>query len=362
MGAPDRLFAELRARFQEARSVLDFEALRNDVVAGEKEMSSPDFWSDQNHARKRSQEVAQKKALVESWESFENDLQAAQDLLLEAPEGDPWITETHQALEKRLQILEVSTLFTGSFDDHDAIVSVRAGAGGTDAADWASMLLRMIVRFAEREHWEVEVLEESLAEEAGIKSAMIAVRGLRAYGYLQNEAGVHRLVRISPFDAEKMRHTSFAQIEVIPEIDDIEEKNIEIDPKDLRIDTFMAGGHGGQSVNTTYSAVRVTHIPTNIVVSCQNERSQQQNREVAMRVLKSRLFQQLALERKEKIDDLRGGHVSADWGNQIRSYVLHPYKMVKDHRTDYETQDVAGVLDGDIMAFIEAHLRLKAKQ
>ncbi|MFA6522389.1 MAG: peptide chain release factor 2 [Patescibacteria group bacterium] len=354
-------FADLRARFENARSVLDFDALKTAVAEGDAIMSSPDFWKDQETARRVSQEVAQKKDVLDRWNTFADDLELTEELAKEAGEEDASLVQTFSDLEARLKLLEVETLFTGEYDDHGAIVSFHAGAGGTDASDWAQMLMRMILKYAERKNWDVEILEQSLAEEAGLKSATISVRGHLAYGFLKGESGVHRLVRISPFDAEKMRHTSFAQIEVIPEIDEVEGKNFEIDPKDLRIDTYMAGGHGGQSVNTTYSAVRITHIPTQTVVTCQNERSQQQNREVAMRVLKSRLLLQLIEERKEKIDDLKGAHKSAEWGSQIRSYVIHPYKMVKDHRTDYETQDVDAVLGGDLDAFAEAYLRMKAR-
>jgi len=323
-------------------------------------MESADFWSDQEHAREVSKQAADLPSELETWESFLQEIRDLKEMAeLAQTEGEESfaeeIAQKLEILEKRFTKLEFATLFSGPYDDKPAIIAIHAGSGGTDSMDWAQMLYRMIARFAEQRNWEVQVLSESLGEEAGIKSLTLRVSGRYAYGYLKSEAGVHRLVRISPFDAEKMRHTSFALIEVIPELDDLAE--IEIDPKDLRIDTYLSSGKGGQSVNTTYSAVRIVHIPTNITITCQNERSQQQNKETAMKILKSRLHQlQVEAQQKEKAD-LRGEYQSAEWGNQIRSYVLHPYKMVKDHRTEYETQDVQAVLDGDLEPFMEAYLR-----
>jgi peptide chain release factor 2 len=265
-------------------------------------------------------------------------------------------------LEEQFSVMEFQMLLSGEFDSRNAILSLHAGAGGTDANDWAAMLLRMYTRFAESHGWTVELLEESRGEEAGFKSVTISIKGRFAYGWLKSEHGVHRLVRISPFDAEKMRHTTFALCEVLPEFDEVDEKAIEIDPEDLRIDTFMSSGKGGQSVNTTYSAVRITHIPTNTVVTCQNERSQLQNRETAMRVLKSKLYRLMVEARASKISDVKGEHKTAAWGNQIRSYVLHPYKMVKDHRTDVETTDSEAVLNGDLKLFMEAYLRKSVEE
>ena len=246
-------------------------------------------------------------------------------------------------------------LLNGPYDKSNAIIGVHAGSGGTEAQDWAAMLVRMIMRFCEKQGWQTRIIDESKGAEAGYKSITFEVKGRYAYGYLKSEHGVHRLVRISPFDAEKMRHTSFALVEVLPEID--ESIKIELDPKDIRIDTFMSGGHGGQSVNTTYSAVRIVHIPSGISVSCQNERSQQQNKETAMKVLKAKLYRLEQEKMAKEKQELRGEYKSAEWGNQIRSYVLHPYHMIKDHRTEYESSDPEGVLEGDLLPLSESYLR-----
>ena len=262
------------------------------------------------------------------------------------------------ALEQELASLEVVALLSGEFDDHPAILEVHAGEGGTDSQDWAEMLLRMYLRWAERRSFKAEIVEATEGEEAGIKSATVTIEGRFAYGLLATERGVHRLVRISPFDAAKRRHTSFASIDVTPEVE--EDVEVEIGPDDLRIDTYRSSGAGGQHVNVTDSAVRITHLPTGIVVSCQNERSQMQNRAVAMRILKSRLLARAHEEREAEIRALAGEKRDIGFGSQIRSYVLHPYQMVKDHRTGTEVGNVQSVLDGDIGRFIEAELRRKS--
>ena len=263
-----------------------------------------------------------------------------------------------EAIEAELTTLEVRALLGDEFDDHPAILEVHAGEGGTDSQDWAEMLLRMYQRWAERNGFKIQLVDLAPGEEAGIKGATLTVEGRYAYGLLAAERGVHRLVRISPFDAAKRRHTSFASVDVTPEVE--EDVDIEVDPDDLRIDTYRSSGAGGQHVNVTDSAVRITHLPTGIVVSCQNERSQMQNRQVAMRILKSRLLVRAREEREAEMAALRGEKRDIGFGSQIRSYVLHPYQMVKDHRTGLETGNVQGVLDGDIQPFIEAELRRKA--
>jgi peptide chain release factor 2 len=324
-------------------------------------MSSPDFWNHQEHAQKVSKQAADLRSELETWQQFQQEVEELLELTeLDDPEMEDEIRSKLVDLKDRFAKMEFATLFAGDYDKETAIVAVHAGSGGTEAQDWTQMLTRMFMRFAEAKDWKVSVLSESRAEDVGLKSITFRVEGRWAYGYLKSEAGVHRLVRISPFDAEKMRHTTFALVEVIPELDDVGE--IEIDAKDLRIDTFMSSGKGGQSVNTTYSAVRIVHLPTKISVSCQNERSQQQNKETAMKILKSKLHQLHLAEQEKQKAALRGEHHSAEWGNQIRSYVLHPYKMVKDHRTNHETSDTEAVLDGALEPFMEAYLRRELEQ
>lgn len=352
---------DLEKRHGLAVVALGLEASRARMLELEADMNDPEFWANQDIARARAQEFSEVKKEIAAWDAVAKDIRDAKDLVTLAHEGseeDRYAAERVVAdLEHRFSSMEFQMLFSGEYDTRSAILSFHAGAGGTDANDWVAMLLRMISRFAERQGFAVEVLDESRGEEAGYKSVTIAVRGRYAYGYLRSEAGVHRLVRISPFDAEKMRHTTFALIEVLPEFDDIDASSLDLNMDDVRIDTFMASGKGGQSVNTTYSAVRVTHEPTGISVSCQNERSQVQNKATALNILRAKLFQLMVSERAEKLSDIKGEHKTAAWGNQIRSYVLHPYKMVKDHRTDVETSDTDAVLDGDLLAFIEAYLR-----
>jgi peptide chain release factor 2 len=300
---------------------------------------------------------------VERYEGLAERLEEAEvldQLLDESPdaETEEELRASLARLEEDLERLELATLLSGEYDANDAIASLHAGAGGTESQDWAEMLLRMYLRWAEREGLEVELDEVNPGEEAGIKSATFTVKGPNAYGVLSAERGVHRLVRISPFDASRRRHTSFASLDVIPIIPEDEE--IEIDPSDLRIDTYRSSGAGGQHVNVTDSAVRITHLPTGITAACQNERSQMQNRAVAMRILKARLAEMARREREEKIENLRGERREIDFGSQIRSYVLHPYQLVKDHRTGMDIGNVERVLDGDLRELIQAALRLRA--
>lgn len=265
------------------------------------------------------------------------------------------LTAETEALADRLRRLEFDLAFSGPYDKRSAILAIHAGAGGTESQDWAEMLLRMFLRWAERRNYQTDVLDVTPGEEAGIKSATVEVAGRYAYGRLRSERGVHRLVRLSPFDADHARHTSFALVEVMPESEGLSE--LKIDPEELRVDVFRASGHGGQNVQKNATAVRITHVPTGIVATCQNERSLHRNRESAMKVLEARLLELELEKRAEEQARLKGEHVAAGWGNQIRSYVLHPYKMVKDHRTGYETSDPNAVLDGELDPFMEAYLK-----
>ncbi len=276
-------------------------------------------------------------------------LEIAEESMLDELESETYI------IEKHVDRLELNTLLSGKYDRGNALLAIHAGAGGTDSQDWAEMLERMYLRWAEGHNYETDILDRTDGEEAGIKSVTISVRGNLAYGYLRPEKGVHRLVRLSPFDAAHRRHTSFALVEVLPEMDDTDEIHVPAD--DVKIDVFKSSGAGGQSVQKNATAVRLTHIPTGLVVTCQNERSQMQNRENAMRVLKARLLEIKQAEQEEKLSELRGEYTKAEWGSQIRSYVLHPYQLVKDHRTDFEIGNTQAVLDGDIDPFIEAYLR-----
>ena len=302
------------------------------------------------------QQLANLREEIESWEKLEKritDLAELAELADESMQAEleKEVAEINQDLDKR----ELSTLLAGPYDRGDALLAIHAGAGGTNSQDWAAMLERMYLRWAEQRGYSTDIIDMTEGEEAGIKSVTIAVTGRYAYGYLKSEKGVHRLVRLSPFDSAHRRHTSFAQVEILPEIED--EQEIVIPPEDIRIDIFKSSGAGGQNVQKNATAIRLTHLPTGMVVTCQNERSQMQNRENAMRVLRGRL----AAIRQEELDkqmaDLRGEYQKAEWGSQIRSYVLHPYQMVKDHRTDYETGNTQAVLDGELGGFIESYLR-----
>lgn len=356
---------ELEAKIGATQQLLNIDGMIAEIHGCEAEMQQPDFWSDQNNAKAVSQRHEELKTEVDMWKKIAEDVRELISLCadLDKHPDESMASEIRTqivALEKKFAALEFYVLFNGKHDKKNAIVAIHAGSGGTEAQDWSEMLLRMVLRYTENKGWRVTMIDEARGAEAGIKSATFRVEGRYAYGHLKSEHGTHRLVRISPFDAEKMRHTSFALIEVIPEMADSDV--VTINPNDLRIDTFMSGGKGGQSVNTTYSAVRIVHIPTGITVQCQNERSQLQNKETAMRVLQSKLQKvQEEQEEKERLE-LRGEYKSAEWGNQIRSYVLHPYKMVKDVRTRYETADPEAVLNGELDPFIEAYLKwIKSK-
>jgi peptide chain release factor 2 len=321
--------------------------------------AAPDLWQDPNRARELTRRLARDESIVALVARLGGTLDDAEVFLdMSEEEGDAQaaaeVFADLAAVEGDLADLEKESLFFGEHDERAAIFSVHAGAGGVDAADWADMLLRMYLRFLERRGFEVEVDEVLPAEEAGIRSATLTVRGEHAYGILEGERGVHRLVRISPFDSNARRHTSFAGVDVIPEVEAAE---VEIDPDDLRIETFRSQGHGGQSVNTTDSAVRITHLPTGIVAGCQVERSQMQNRNRAMALLASRLAERLRQEHQAQLDEIRGEQNEAAWGRQIRSYVLQPYQMVKDLRTDVEVGNVQGVLDGDLERFVDGYLQ-----
>jgi peptide chain release factor 2 len=357
---PKLTLAELRQRLVDARGFLDMEAKERELEALRERVSAPDLWDDQDEARNVSQRLARYEGLFEMVRSLTSKIDDAEVLLELADEaGDP--ESRREAIAElsdvsgQLDALELESLFFDEYDESDAILSVHAGAGGVDAQDWAEMMARMYQRFLTDAGFSYTVEEVTEGEEAGIKSATFTVKGDRAYGTLESERGVHRLVRISPFDSNARRQTSFAGVDVVPYLG--EQAKVEIDEDDLRIDTYRSQGAGGQHVNTTDSAVRITHLPTGIVVQCQNERSQLQNKAKAMAILQSRLADRARQERLAHLDEIRGEQGEAAWGRQIRSYVLQPYQMVKDLRTDHEVGNVQGVLDGDLMGFVEAYLR-----
>jgi peptide chain release factor 2 len=344
------------------RTIFDPVSLAERAGALEDEMGVPGFWDDQERAAKVSAEhsrATRKLAVFRELESDVEDLEPLAELAEEDPEIAAELEEQIAGVQRRLDALEEERLFSGRYDAGDALVTVNAGAGGTDAQDWAEMVLRMEMRWAEKRGFDVELLEASPGEEAGIKSATFRVRGENAYGLYGSEKGVHRLVRLSPFDSANRRQTSFAGVEVSPVVQEAAE--VEIDDDDLQIDTYRASGAGGQHVNKTDSAVRITHKPTGIVVQCQNERSQSSNKAEAMAMLRSKLLEQEERKRREEIARERGEAQDVNFGSQIRSYVLHPYTMVKDHRTGYEMGDANRALDGDLDGFIRSYLLKAAK-
>jgi peptide chain release factor 2 len=323
----------------------------------------PGFWDDQRAAQRVLREAEGLREELALWRDLESRAQSTLELLdLAQEESDQSVLDdvSREAsdLEAEYSVARRNLLFSGDYDNRNALLTISAGAGGTEATDWAEMLLRMYLRWAERHRFATEILDQTEGEETGIKSVTVAIDGRAAYGYLRAERGVHRLVRISPFDSQKRRHTTFALVEVLPEVEsDVE---VELNWDEIRIDTYRSTGAGGQHVNKTDSAVRLTHLPTGIVSQSQNERSQMQNKETATKLLQARLLQRAVEEREAEIRKLRGEHVEAGWGNQIRSYVLHPYQMVKDHRTEVETGNTAAVLDGDLDAFMQAELEREA--
>lgn len=347
---------QLQSDLKTAINRLKIAELQIELEDLEKRSTQSDFWQDNQTAAGVMQRIAVLKQRTEPWLRLYQSINDLQELeQLHDAKLQTELERDYRVAEDTFRDLKGQLLFGGAFDDHGAIISLSAGAGGTDAQDWTQMLLRMYVRFVERNAWQYEVVDQSPGEEAGLKSVTIEIRGGDfVYGRLKGEHGVHRLVRLSPFNADNLRQTSFTKVEVAPKIELPEE--LVIDDKDLKIDVFRSGGHGGQSVNTTDSAVRVTHLPTGMTIVIQNERSQLQNKAMAMTILRSRLAQLQLEQHVQRLDQLKGPSQSAEWGNQIRSYVMHPYKQVKDLRTRYETSDIEGVLDGKIEAFIQAYL------
>lgn len=340
-------------------SVFDIAGAEKEIADLEKRIATDGFWDDVEQAQQVMQQLTRLKEKVDEWQGLSRRIRELRDLFELAQQEDDWkigeeIAAEANQLAEELDQRELRLALGGPYDAKDAILSVHAGAGGTESQDWAAMLLRMYLRWAEEHGYETDLLDSMPGEEAGIKSATVSIKGPYAYGYLKSERGVHRLVRLSPFDAAHRRHTSFALVEVIPDVED--EIQLEINPDDLRIDVFRSSGAGGQHMQKNATAVRITHIPTGIVATCQNERSQMQNKQMAMKVLRARLFALEQAKKEEERAKLKGKHVSAGWGNQIRSYVLHPYHMVKDLRTGYETGNTDAVLDGGLDPFIKAYL------
>ncbi|MFW6104259.1 MAG: peptide chain release factor 2 [Candidatus Bipolaricaulota bacterium] len=343
-------------------TTFDLDELETELEELRREMNEPDFWNDPERAKAKSKLANRKEERIERFEGLTEELEEIEVLydLAEEEENQSELDDIEARigrLEERMTTFQVKLYMDGDFDDKNCYLGINAGAGGTDAQDWAGMLLRMYTRWLERKGFSYQSLGVSEGEEAGIKSATLDVEGEWAYGYLKAEAGVHRLVRISPFDSAGRRHTSFASVNVTPQFED--DVEVELDKNNLRIDTYRASGAGGQHVNVTDSAVRITHEPTGLVATCQNERSQHKNKETAMKMLKSRLYQLKMEKRAEKIDDIKGDLKDIEWGSQIRSYVLHPYQKIKDHRTEIEIGDTESVLDGGIDPFIQAYLKQK---
>lgn len=346
-------------------NLFDLAKLEEELHRTNKEIEQEDFWNNIDYAQKVMKEKKSMEDTINGHRQLERTLSDIEELIELAimEEEESMVDEIKtmfDGLKESLEALRIKTLLDGKYDNCSAIISIHAGTGGVDAMDWASMLLRMYTRWCDKKGYSVKMIDLQDDTEAGIKSATLIVEGENAYGYLKNEKGVHRLVRISPFNAAGKRQTSFAQLEVIPEID--EDLSVEIDPEDLRIDTYRSSGAGGQHVNKTDSAIRITHLPTNIVVTCQNERSQHQNKDMAMKILMSKLAELKEAEHKENLKELKGDYSMNTWGSQIRSYVFQPYTMVKDHRTGAETANVGAVMDGDLDYFINEKLKQKEQE
>ncbi|MFA5184344.1 MAG: peptide chain release factor 2 [Patescibacteria group bacterium] len=351
---------ELRERFLKMKALLAIDRKTVEERELRLRMAEPDFWNDRAAAVKIGQKVEELSSETKEWAALEKDIRDAEEIaVLAQQEGDGGLAEElarkYEELEKKFSHLEFLSLFSEKYDHDSALVAIHAGTGGVDAQDWAQILERMYLRFSERQGWKSEILDRNYGNEAGLKSVVFRVAGPWAYGYLKSENGVHRLLRNSPFDADGLRHTSFALVEVIPEIKD--DGLVVIKDEDLRIDVFRSSGPGGQSVNTTDSAVRLVHLPTGITISCQTERSQHQNKENAMKILRAKLYQLALAEKEAEERKLKGELQKAEWGRQIRSYFLYGKRLIKDHRTDYETSGVDKVLDGDLEQFMEAYLR-----
>ncbi len=345
-----------KQKLEELVSHLDLESRQKDLASLQIESENPNLWDDREHAQTVLKKINDLQDEVNSWKNLTAKINDTLELLQIGDEAiAEELEESVETLEKEIERKEIDVLLSGKYDQGNAILAIHAGAGGTEAHDWASMLQRMFLRWAEDHKYVTDIVDFTPGEEAGTKSVTITITGKFAYGYLKSEKGTHRLVRLSPFDSAHRRHTSFAMVEVLPEASD--DDSIIINPEDVRIDVFKSSGAGGQNVQKNSTAVRLLHVPTGIIVTCQNERSQTQNRENAMRVLKSRLLEIKHEEHEKEIGALRGEYVKAEWGSQIRSYVLHPYQMVKDHRTEYEMGNTQAVLDGEIDNFIEAYLK-----
>lgn len=360
-------FEEQRLKLQgfyseltDLRDAIGYDELKKEISALEAKAAEPNFWDDIDASQKILQKTSQLRDKVSKYDMLVRDYEDALTLIELANEAEDvsLLIEVTESVEKFVQTLadeRLVTLLNGEYDANNAILTFHAGAGGTEAQDWNEMLVRMYTHWAERHNFKVKMLDFLDGEEAGLKSAVLLIEGINAYGYLKSESGVHRLVRISPFDSSGRRHTSFASLEVMPEISD--DTTVEINPEDLKVDTYRSGGAGGQHVNKTESAIRITHIPTGIVVACQNERSQHQNREVALKMLKSKLIEIKEREHLDKIEDIKGVQKEIAWGSQIRSYVFMPYTLAKDHRTGFESGNIGAVMDGDLDGFINAYLK-----